>query len=346
MPIGTYDVFTMQEALDATPRPRTFMRELIFGADKAKEVTFDTLFVIYDIIKGKRQMAPFVSIVEGGKVVTKNGYTTNIIEPPLIAPRDVTGQQHLFQRQPGEKIGGELSPEDRLGKEVLRALNRFDNMITRTEEWMITQMIFNGKVECKGEGVDIVIDFGFDNTLTLSGADLWSADTATPIDVIDELCLSTMEKSGVTPNAVIMGTDVMRMFINNSQVRDYFNRFQAMMGTMAPKQLPNGARWIGKLLEQDVDLYSYPEWVWDEASQQDVPLIPAGMIAVVPDSSRNEAELLYGGFMNVAEEKMFEGTRIPREWADEAKNQHFLEVVSRPVPNMKIVDSWATAKVA
>ena len=56
----------MMEAIDQTPPVRTFLQKTFFPGEQ----THITEKVEFDVRKGKRIMAPFVSPRKGGKVIT------------------------------------------------------------------------------------------------------------------------------------------------------------------------------------------------------------------------------------------------------------------------------------
>ena len=68
-----YTTREMMEAIDQTPPVRTFLQMTFFPGER----THVTEKVEFDVRKGKRIMAPFVSPRKGGKVLTRQGYHTN-----------------------------------------------------------------------------------------------------------------------------------------------------------------------------------------------------------------------------------------------------------------------------
>ena len=59
-------------------------------------------------------------------------------------------------------------------------------MIVRRREWMAATAIFTGQIPIIGEGLNEVIDFGFDNVETIvTDALKWSAPTSHPLEDIE-----------------------------------------------------------------------------------------------------------------------------------------------------------------
>lgn len=338
-----FDVITMLTAINNTPRPKTFLLNLLFGG---RVKTFSTATVMADFTKGKRRMAPFVSPYVGGKLIEREGREARTYTPPLIQPRDVLTPERLNTRMAGESLQSALSPADRLAKEQADILDVFDQYITRREEWMAAQLLFTGAIHMVGEGVDESFSVGFSNTDTLSNADLWSASTANPIGDINTWRRTVQEKSGITPNAAVMSSDVADAFLNHPNVKDMLDVRRMEMGTINPSELPNGATYLGSLAREGMDLYEYNEWYVDDSTGLSKPMVPATYMALVPTADRNPgAQMLYGAWTEMVKKTTYEGARIPRVWSEEGPNATFIEVVSRPLPLMPDADSWFVAKV-
>ena len=68
-----YTTREMMEAYDQTPPVRSFFQKTFFPGNQ----THVSEKVEFDVRKGKRIMAPFVSPRKGGKVITRQGFRTN-----------------------------------------------------------------------------------------------------------------------------------------------------------------------------------------------------------------------------------------------------------------------------
>ena len=81
MKMADYTTREMIEAMDRTPPVRSFLQKTFFPGEQ----THVTEKVEFDVRKGKRIMAPFVSPRIGGKVITRQGFQTNQFTTPKIA---------------------------------------------------------------------------------------------------------------------------------------------------------------------------------------------------------------------------------------------------------------------
>lgn len=341
--LNTFNVLTMLKAINTSPRPRTFLRDLLFAG---RVQTFPTEEVLVDLVKGKRRLAPFVSSYVGGKLMEREGFRTEKYRTPLVQPRDIITPERIKQRQAGESVISAVSPAERAAMEQAGILNGFDISITRREEWMVSQLIYTGGIHMVGEGYDEQFSVNFTNTEVLSGTNLWSNAASNPIGDLGRWRLAVMQKTGITPTAVVMGDDVATAFLNNPTVQAELNRWWMQMGQIKPEVKENGQTFLGHLNRENLDLYSYSEWFVDDSTQNLMPMVPAGKVALVPEAANNPgAMMLYGAYTEMDEGKTYEGARIPRVWSEKGPNIQIVEVVARPLPTMVDSDCWFVGTV-
>ena len=82
--MGEYTTREMMEAYDQTPPVRSFLQKTFFPGEQ----THVTEKVEFDVRKGKRIMAPFVSPRKGGKVISRQGWKTNQFSTPKSRLKD------------------------------------------------------------------------------------------------------------------------------------------------------------------------------------------------------------------------------------------------------------------
>ncbi len=339
--IGTYDTATMLPALNATPMPRTAIADRLFGG---RFTAFPTKYVLFDIQKGKRAMAPFVSRYMGGKLVEKLAMSTPRYEPPMVGSKTIFHGDEAFERMPGEIIGGDMSPEDRMSAAVAGQLGLLDGMTARRIEWMCAQMLATGSIVIAGEGVSDTIDLGFTNTDTLSGTSCWGGTESDIVGNIREWKRAIVKASGITPDTMYLGENAATAFLADSNVQALLDVRNIGVGAINLQDLPNGTEYLGRIA--GVDVFGYDEWYIDDTTAVETPMIPVNSAILCPSAARNPgAEMLFGAFYDVADKVTYQGPRIPRAWADKEKNAEFLELLSFPVPKMPDADSWLVATV-
>lgn len=344
MSINIYDTRTMLAAIEMMMPVHTFLKDTFF----LNTDTFTTEHVDVDYYKGRRKMAPFVSPRVAGKVMDRKGFTTKTFKPGSIKPMRIITGDDINKRSMGENLYSAKSPDQRAAELLAQDLSEMEEAITRREEWMAAQILFTGKVDIKGEGIDQVLDFDFTNKVTLSGTDLWS-DTANsdPIADLKSWRLAVIQSSGMTPDRVIMASDVVDSFVSHPKVKESLDNRRIVLGQINPQTLPNGVTYIGSISSLGLDIYSYDEWYFDEDSDTEKPMVPAGNLIL--GSTRARSSMLYGAVTLTNEVTKnfttYEGSRIPDSWIQKDPAARFLQIHSRPLPVPHEVDSWYVAKV-
>ncbi|SFP10929.1 major capsid protein [Salibacterium halotolerans] len=348
--INIYDTRTMLAAVEQMIPTHTFLRDTFFP----NSITFRSEHVDVDYFKGRRKMAPFVSPRKTGQVMDRSGYEAQSFKPPLIKPQRIITGEDLHHRSPGEQVYSRRSPQRRAAEMIARDIEDLDDAITRRVEWMIAQVLFTGKVNVKGDGVDAVLDFGFTNMETLSGTDKWDNYANTdgqyetdPMGYLKEKRREVTRKSGVSPNRVIMASDVVTTFVNHPKVRQTLDTRRVTLGQINPDLLPDGVTYIGSLSELGMDIYSYDEWYFDEDEGIEKPMVPDGTVML--GSSNARSSLLYGAVTltdrNTNGFVTYESERVPDSWIQKDPPARILQMNSRPVPVPHEIDSWFVATV-
>ncbi|MCE5200556.1 MAG: major capsid protein [Armatimonadota bacterium] len=339
--LGNYDTATMLEVVRATPRVKTFLRDRLVGGNIKPVETQDVMF---DFVKGTRSMAPIVSRVIGGKLVEKQSVVTGKYRPPMLAPRGVFRGDEAFERMPGEVIGGAASPDERAAAYAAEQILAHETLIARRWEWMWAKLLSTGVISLEGEGVKDTITVGHTLNVVLNGADLWNTATADILGDIDDGCDEVIEACGITPDTLILGKDAAKCFMANEKVQKALDVRNFNVGSVNPRELPNGAVYIGTY--GPVEIFRYPEWYRDDTTKASTPMIPVGAAILCCSQTRNPSQkMVFGAHFEVAEERTYVSELIPRVWTDKPSNTRFLEVVSYPVPIIPDVDSWLVMTV-
>lgn len=349
MPFSIYDPRTMGEVVRRNPPVRTFLKSTFFKKVK----TFDTQSVDVDFKKGSRKLAPFVSRRVGGKIVPNTGYSTKTYTPPYVAPEKVTTIDDLLKRAPGESLVDGLSPADRAVRKMSEDFIDLDEMITRREEWMSAQAIFTGVIPVIGEGVDDEIDFNFTHKETLTGTKKWNAKDADILGDLKRWRRIVQIEGFVNPNVLIVADDVADVMLNNEKFKSLLDVRRYDLATIKPRELPNGATYIGTIPLLGMDIYSYNEWYLDDWSDpkkpENRPLVPDGTVALL--STAAEYAIYYGAItiMKGSDENAkfitTAGARVPDTYTKRKPARRFLQLNAAPLPVPQEVDSWFVAKV-
>lgn len=348
MPISIYDTRTMMQAIDKMPPVKTFLRDTFFSAIN----TFVTEKIDVDFRKGKRKMAPFVARTKGGITMDRQGFRTDTYITPYIAPQRALTKNDLEGRMMGENIYSTRTPAQRAQELLAKDLVELDDMIIRREEWMCRELLLNGKVTIKGwvdkvGGTDYVedeVDYNLTNKETLVGADAWSEATSDKYGDLKAKRLEIIQATGVNPNICVMAGNVVDLFINDANVQKMLDIRNFTLGAVAPRVQANGVTYIGTLAGLGLEIYAYDEWFVDDDGNE-YAMIPDDYL-IIGRSDLGSRE--YGAVTQIEADEEFhtyEGTRVPKVWADRNHDQKMIRVASRPLPKPEDVDSWFVLKV-
>lgn len=333
-----YTTREMMEAIDQTPPVRTFLQRTFFPNDR----THITEKVEFDVRKGKRIMAPFVSPRKGGKVITRQGFRTNQFTTPKIAPERVLTIDDVTKRAIGENIYSQRTPEEREDELLAKDLTDLEDSIVRRIEWMCRQILFEGKIDVvdEDEGVDVQIDFGFDNIVVLGADEQWTLATVNPLPRFKELRKKIIKNFGVAPDIALFSSDVIEDFITNPFIEKAMNLLKYKNVVIEPRVVDPALTFYGRIAELDLDIYTYDEWFLNDDGEEEA-MIPSGTVLL--GHTTGEGQIEYGLVTQMEDKKLqsYEGKLVPKRWVDENNEVEMLRLTSRPLPRPFDVDSWA-----
>jgi hypothetical protein len=233
----------------------------------------------FDVLDGKRRIAPFVSPLVEGQIVAALGYRTFTYKPAYIKDKRVFDMNKPLKRSPGEPLGGNLSPQNRLRALIAIDMQDQRTMLNRRLEVMAGEILTTGKCTITGDKYPtVVVDFGRAAGNTIVASPLWS-DTANADPVKDLTAWSQMslQSQGIMLTDVIMTPDVWAVFIRNPKVKEQLNLFRA--ASAAPSLNPNAAVAEGGVFMGTIDVFNiwqYMGWYVDPADGVEKPILPLG----------------------------------------------------------------------
>lgn len=337
-----YETREMIEAIDQTPPVRTFFQSTFFPGEQ----THIAEKVEFDVRKGKRIMAPFVSPRKGGKVITRQGWKTNQFTTPKIAPERPLTIDDIAHRGIGENIYSQKTPAEREDDLLSKDLTDLEEAIARRKEWMCRQIMYTGKVDVvdEEEGVDVQIDFGFSNIIVLGANEQWSQPAVNPLIILREIRKKIIKATGSAPDIAVFSSDVIEDFIMNPQVKAAMDMLNYKNIVIQPRVVDPALTFYGRIAELDLDIYTYDEWFLNDEGE-DEAMVPAGTVLLGHSSGEGQIEY---GLVTQMEDKVFhsyEGKLVPKVWADENSEVKKVRLTSRPLPRPFDVDSWAVIQM-
>ena len=349
MPIDIFAPATLDIAVKQLPPAPSFLKDKFF-----KRVQLEpTIKILFDIYKGKRRVAPFVSPNNKAPVAEKIGYSTNEAVAPLVSVKDVTNIEDIMKRTAGETlINSGISPDERALTLLAQTMTDFDEMITRREEVMCAQALFEGKINVIGEDVNYTIDFGLTNKGTASV--LWDAEssTADPIKDLKAWASQCAIKGYRTPDTCVMSRNAYNAFVDRCMALGYFDQKNFIDVSIKPERLEGGVTYVGRLLDPSMELYVYEEWYVDDWTNPDKPvekpIIPKGHILLGSTSAK---ATFYYGCLTFTDPitKAFRtimNRRGADSWVQKDPDARMFKICARPLPVPQEVDAWFAGKVA
>lgn len=347
--MNMFDTRTMLGIVkEAEKDAKTFLRDRYFS----NRVTFDTQKIDIDIVgAGGRKLAPFVNPKIGGVVVEREGYKTNSYEAPEVSPMRVTTAEDMLKRSAGESIYGAKTPSQRAAEQLGKDLSDLDDIITRREEVMCAEALFQGKVTVKGEGYDEVINYwpteAKDQPKTTLST-LWTsadADAATIQADLRSLRRDVIKNSGINPTEIICGNDVLEVMIEKLSKASALDNRRVDLGHITPQHLPNGVSYWGYLKDSNLDIYSYDEWYLN--GKEETSMVPSDLVLMASPNAKTT--LAYGCVSLAGDDdvKFYEGSRIPDSWVQRANpSGRIVQIKSRPLPIVHQINAFHVIKAA
>ena len=346
MPVSIFEPRTLIGVWEQAKRAKRFLQQLCFQPNYQSL----TEHIDMDEVQSNRIMASFVPLEGRGKTVARTGFQAKTYTPPKVAPNFITKELDLQARQPGETLYRGLDPAQRDVELVLRDLIALDDKITRREEWMRAQLMFTGQVVMEGDGYSETLDFTHTMTETLEDGNLWSADTAVPLEDLNRWALAVAAETGIMPMCCVMAGDTWRAFRNNAQVAAERDKFKQALMQLQPRNDPRGGRYMCTItLEEagDIDVYTYPEWYEDivAGTLTRSPMVPSGKLCLC--NPEDSFIMAHGAYIDLSTTPatVSAADRYPRSWYEAGPNQRFLEMVSRPLVAPTRTNAWYIAQV-
>lgn len=249
MSLPLYSTWYLNNLIERlAPQPRYFLDRFF-----PTEVQSDKEEVYFDETEDQVGLSPFVHPLNEAPLLRNQGYKTKSFKPAYIKEKANLTPDKGFTRLPGEPFGGSLPPEQRAAQQLIKDTSRLYERLQNRLELMAVEVCKTGKLTIKGEGIDAVLDFGRDKSLTksLSGNNAWS-NKALPMTTFIEGIqrqMSALNLSQNRPRDIIMGYEAYEMFRANDEVQKLLPEYMRganIMLEMTPKTQSDFITWKGQ----------------------------------------------------------------------------------------------------
>ena len=353
MSINLYKTQTMLAGIEQMTPVTSFLRDRYFPTGSGDLFPTEEVLIEYKDSTGHK-MAPVVLPRKGGISIEREGYSTERMAPPLVAPFRSLTIDDLNKKGFGEDLFSNKTPAQRQAEVLAQDLEDFDKMITTREEYIAAQCIFNNGYVLRqyadkygsGEYKEYELRFygAEGNSAVYAPNTMWS-DTDADIqgDLFQMIRMLTTKGNNATE--VLLGSDVADALMKNATIQKLMDLSRYNIGEIAPTALPQGAARLGRLNIRGrmIDLLTYDGTYVDEDGTVK-SFVPEKKIAVTaPGAGR----CLYGAVHQMEQTDgqwhSYMGRRVPRYWAD--KEGRELKVSSRPLIAPKTKGCFITAEV-
>ena len=316
--------------IDALDRPASFLLDVFFPMQQ----TFDTEEVQFGKLTSARRLAPFVSPLVAGQVMRQSGHTTQSFKPAYVKPKHVVEPGKALKRRAGERLGGTMSPEQRYNLQVAECLADEEDMITRREEWMASEILRTGAVTVEGENFPTMeVDFGRDALLTkaLTSTARWGETGVSPLANLQTWGVLVASKSGANPGIVVVDPLAGLLIQQDDELREIMdNRRQPtgdieLAGMVAGAQGEEAVR-LGRIGQWDV--WMYQQLYTDAAGAEQKMLPDYSVIMGAPKLA--EGIRTYGAILDTKALKAL--PRFPKYWETDDPSVGNTMTQSAPLP--------------
>ena len=223
------------------PPAAVFLRDRLFGRVQTTEADL----VSIEFYRGRQKLAPFCSRYSKGTAVAREKTQLSLFAPPFCKPNRMLHADDLLRRNiGGSRNGGTATNKD--AELLLLDEQELDASISRTENWMCSQVLFSGKVVCKdgdsGEPVS-EIDYGpISRTVTTKP---WSDSTADPLADLKAAQRLVSGACGFSADLIVMGKDAGDAFESNAKVLESYNKVHIQPGVLTAEIAQYGVVSLG-----------------------------------------------------------------------------------------------------
>jgi hypothetical protein len=313
-------------------------------------VTSDSEKVSIDIDVGKRRMSPFVSPLVEGKLVEQRRYQTNEFTPAYVKDKRAPDLLKPVKRMIGERIGGELSGEEREMANLYAEMTDQVDILNRRLEWMAAQALATGKLTVEGDGFEkVTIDYGRDPSLTVAraGNAQWTvanvlAGTASPTSDIDAWQRQILKASGAVVTDIVFTTSSWVGFKADPILKGaiIFPTLNPSGNVINPgARIEQGAVYMGHWGQYD--LWVYNDWFVDENNHES-PMLTDGTVVM------SGANLMGTRAFGMIKDPTFNYKAMPyapKTWVAEDPAQRYIMMQSAPLVIPSRVNASLSATV-
>jgi Phage major capsid protein E len=338
-PAEIYRTSSILAGMENVPRASVFLRDKLFS----KVVTVPSDQVDISFYKGKAKLAPYCSRFSAGTAVPREREQLRLFSPPFMKPVKTLAADDVFYRSMG---GAGADNDNRDAQLLARDILELDADISRREEWMVSRVLFDGKVIClDGDTSEIVAEIDYTPISSSLVSPLWSAaSTCDPLKDLKTAMRLVSGACGYSADLIVMGKDASDGFENADKVLAAYDKRNIAPGEITPALAEYGITLLGNY--RGLPIYA-SESQYTDVDGTSKYFVPADKVLVA--ASGLQGTLAYAGIVQVDESessmKPYEGARLPLVYYERGFDFRKVRLSSRPIPIPADTTSWTILDV-
>lgn len=325
-------------AVEQWKMPQTFFLDSFFRDIKE----WSTRIIEINFYDEKRRVAPFITRSGSGQFVEKEGYSKFLYEPPYTKPKMNIEPNDLQEALIDETIYDTGTSIETLRNRILKNL---DDMITRREELMAIQTVFNKEVQIlneNGTAIQDAITYSRASELEFNGGN-WASSSVNPLDDFRDAKRLIGKNSGLTADIAIHGSTNAEKFLNNEKMITMLTAPNLRIGIMEETAKAFGVNYLGTF--QGIDHFSYDAYYYNPVTGEEEPMIPATKTVV---GSRQSRGIRHYGAIETLNPPFTKSRRFPKFYYEENQDPEVMgiQMHSAPLPAMHQPNAFAIITVA
>jgi hypothetical protein len=314
------------------PAPKYF-RDRLFGGPAGAQITgADSMAVDYWF--EDQLLAPYVSKISMGRVMRRSKYKTRQISPAKLAPIRITHPSDLYDKLPGEAVGGP-DVETRDAELLKTDMSELDKMIARVEEQQCCSAICEGRIIQsvieEGELLPIEqIEYETQPHVVVSPpwTDLTNSD---PLADIKAGMKALSASAGAQCDFCCLGDQAADLLETNPKTKEAYNLLWFKQGELRPEEVEWQVTSIGSF--RGISLMAYSAEYEHPLTGAMTPYIPPNYV-VLAATMGGGGTMAYCGVWQESDDgnrhQLYANDRVWRIYFDQEVKH--VRCISRPIP--------------
>lgn len=347
------NTYTLIGAVKQMHPVRTFFKDRYFPDGRV----FYASKALIETKKDGRKVAPFVSPVVNGIVMDSEGYRTDEVSAPIIAPKMRVTSEALEAKAFGEDPNSDRSAEMRENELEAEYIYEMRSSIYRRHELMCSDIITTGGTVMKhyasaedaanDRNAEVLhlrfYDDVFENKYVIDGDFQTMAAQEKMLLLYD--ITAELRRRGVHCTDLVMTSDVSKILMTDKGFLEYFNLMDVVTGKIDQIETPAGVVCNGTINAggTKLTLFTYDE-EFEDVDGQTKSFLPKGTMAFLHPGMGTTVYAAVN-FVNNGHFESHAEKIVPRCVSSELNNVIELHTYSRPVPYPLDVNGWMVTNI-